>query len=257
MKNYIILIALLSITALSCRKVIQVDLNSSSPRYTIVGNVTDQPGPYQITIQRSVNFNQSNSFPPVTGAQVYITDVTSGISDTLTELAAGDYVTHVLSGVPGHVYQMKIITGADSFSAISAMPEPVLLDSLYTQRSYFGSNINLVPVYKDPVGQGNRYHLRYSVGDSTSPQIIVTDDQFKDGQTINRPIENKITIRPGASLSVELQCIDHDVFDYYNDLQQTVEQNSATPANPNSNISGGALGYFSAHTVCLRQIIVQ
>jgi hypothetical protein len=70
------------------------------------------------------------------------------------------------------------------------------------------------------------------------------------------PIENKIPIHSGDQLCVELQCIDRGVFDYYNTLQQTVEQSSATPANPASNITGGALGYFSAHTINRRQIVV-
>jgi len=38
--------------------------------------------------------------------------------------------------------------------------------------------------------------------------------------------------------------IDKDVFKYWNELQ-SINPGSAAPANPTSNISNGALGYFS------------
>jgi hypothetical protein len=48
-----------------------------------------------------------------------------------------------------------------------------------------------------------------------------------------------------------MRCIDKGAYDYFYSLDQitSTNGNSATPANPVSNISGGALGYFSAHTV--------
>jgi len=44
-----------------------------------------------------------------------------------------------------------------------------------------------------------------------------------------------------------MQCIDKNIFRYFTTLTE-VQENSTTPANPDSNISGGVLGYFSAHT---------
>jgi hypothetical protein len=52
---------------------------------------------------------------------------------------------------------------------------------------------------------------------------------------------------PKDSVTIEMHCIDKPVYDYYYSLGN--RDNSATPANPVSNIVGGALGYFSAHTV--------
>lgn len=47
-----------------------------------------------------------------------------------------------------------------------------------------------------------------------------------------------------------LQAIDKSVYDYFSSLNKLSAggiNSSATPANPVSNVSGGALGYFSAH----------
>lgn len=56
-------------------------------------------------------------------------------------------------------------------------------------------------------------------------------------------------IKAGDIITVEMQTIGKDVYDYFFSLDQTLSQSVATPANPVSNISGDALGYFSAHNV--------
>ncbi len=60
-----------------------------------------------------------------------------------------------------------------------------------------------------------------------------------------------IKVRSKDTVMVEMRCIDKAVYDYFYSLDQisSTNGNSATPANPVSNILGGALGYFSAHTV--------
>jgi len=249
-------ICLLVITFCSCQKVINVNLGSTPPAYVVVGNITDQPGPYTVTITKSVNFDQDNVFPGVHGATVYITDVTAGLTDTLSEFVTGMYQTHILTGTPGHVYKMNIITSNQNFTATSTMPQPVALDSVYTQTSIFGGDTDVVPMYKDPVGLGNFYHLLLTIEDSVSTEIYLHNDEISDGEEVKQPLRNNIKVLPGNTITVELQCIDSGVYQYYNNLQQTEQQNSATPANPQSNVKGGALGYFSAHTVRKKSITV-
>ncbi len=241
----------------SCQKVIHLNLGTSTSRYVIVGNVTDQPGPYTISITKSINFDQDNVFPAVSGASVYITDSTAGITDTLTEVTPGNYQTHTIAGVSGHVYHLGVLVNGNSFASSSIMPQPVGLDSIYTQAAVFGNNTDVVPLYRDPVGTGNYYHLVLTVQDSVSQEIYIHDDEATDGNEVQSALRNDIKVNSGNAITVELQCIDHGVFQYFKDLQQTIQQNSATPANPESNITGGSLGYFSAHTVRKKTIIAQ
>ena len=56
-----------------------------------------------------------------------------------------------------------------------------------------------------------------------------------------------------------MQCIDDKVYLFYAALLQLSgggPGGGVTPANPPSNISNGALGYFSAHTVRTRNIVI-
>jgi hypothetical protein len=53
--------------------------------------------------------------------------------------------------------------------------------------------------------------------------------------------------------------IDKNVYQYFYELQQLLQANpfnEATPSNPDTNLTGGALGYFSAHTIETKQKIV-
>lgn len=256
--NKIFLYLLVITTFSSCQKVIKINLNGSSPKFVIIGNVTDEPGPYTIKITKSVNFDQDNVFPGVHNAVVYITDQTLNITDTLSEISGGNYQTHFLSGVSGHTYQLYVTSDNNVFTSSSIMPARVPLDSIYTQKSLFGSGTDVVPIYKDPVGVGNQYHIILKIKDSiSSVAVYIHDDALQDGNLVSEALMNSIDIHSGDSVMVELQCIDKNVFQYYTDLSATIQQNSAAPSNPQSNITGGALGYFSAHTSSRKSIIAQ
>ncbi|MDR6804705.1 hypothetical protein J2Y45_002987 [Dyadobacter sp. BE34] len=252
MKTSVWMLAFCVTSFYSCQKVIEVKLNPSSPRYVITGNITDQPGPYEVKMTSSIHFDQDNNFPAVSGAKVYITDQNAGLTDTLTEVTPGRYLTHVLAGVPGHTYKMVVMLGNETFSSVSTMPPPIALDSLYTKAATFGDGTDVVALYDDPVARGNFYHLVLAVQDRPSREIYLHNDKINNGATVTHVLNNDVDIRRGDIITVSLQCIDTDVYDFYYSLDQALKQNSAVISNPKTNIRGGAMGYFSAHTTRTR-----
>ena len=243
-----------------CKKVINVTLNSTSPQYVVEGNVTNQAGPYLVTITKTINFSQDNVWPTVSGAIVVITDVTAGQVDTLIEATPGNYNTHIITGMPGHKYQLYVNAANNIFTATSTMPAVITLDSLYTQPSPFGGNHpQLVPVYTDPTLVGVNYHYYHFTeykNDTESSDVIIRNDELINGQLIKQPVGGD-GLNTGDSVALYLECIDSGVYQYYYTLDQTENQNSASPSNPLTNLTGGALGYFSAHTSSLKTLIVQ
>lgn len=241
----------------SCQKVIQVHLNDSDPKIVIEADVTDKPGPYYVKLSRSVNFDQQNVFPAVSGAVVIISDEHS--ADTLRETAPGNYQTNTLTGMPGHKYSLYVNVGGRVFTASSTMPLLVTLDSLYTEKSSFSKDksTSIIPVYTDPQTKGNYYHLTLSKNDTESKSIFIRNDNLINGQTLHQPLNGGNKLDPNDRIVVGLECIDSAVYQYFYTLAQTKNENSATPANPLSNITGGALGYFSAHTSSVRSLIVR
>ena len=238
-----------------------INLKSSAPKYVVEGNITDQSGPYFVKITRSVNFDQDNVFPQVSGAKVVITDNNSGQTDTLQELTPGNYQTSVLNGIPGHNYSLYINAAGKVLTSNCTMPMPVTLDSLYSEVAGFrGKNISVIPVYFDPIKTGNFYHFTVIKNDTLTNAINVRNDALVNGQVIQQPIStggNVGKLIPGDIVTVSLECIDSMVYQFYYTLRQSQNENAATPTNPVSNISGGqSLGYFSAHTVSSKTIII-
>ncbi len=255
---YLFVLAIVAFTLPSCQKVINVNLNAADPKYVIEGNVTNLAGPYIIKITKTVNFDQLNDFPAVSGAVVSITDITANVADTLLELTPGYYTTSFIIGLPGHTYQLRITTNGKLFTASSTMPLPVTLDSLYMSKSAFGKPRPAI-IYTDPISKGNYYYFAEYKNHVQTDNIYIRSDELINGETINQTLNRgggESNLNTGDSLSIGLQCIDSAIYQYYYSLQQTKNQNAATPANPQTNITGGALGYFSAHTVSTRTVVV-
>jgi len=248
----------LALSFASCQKVINVDLNDSDSRYVISGEITDAPGPYYVTISRSKNFDENNDFPMVEGAVTIIKDLTAGITDTLTEESAGRYRTNVINGIAGHNYELNVVIDGENFTAASAMPlTAVSIDSLYARRSDFGTDdYFIVPIFTDPAGTGNNYLLRQYVNGKVIKGSVPRSDEATDGQEVEFPLyydteeeSGNPVVRNGDTIRVDILCIDKPVYEFYRTLEQTTDQDSGTPANPVSNIKGGAIGVFNAATI--------
>ncbi len=264
MKKNLLILPIAAFAFQSCQKVIDVNLNDSDPHYIVEANINDGPGPDTVKITRSVNFSNTNTFPAVSGAVVTIKDATAGMTDTLQELTPGNYTTHLLTGVPGHTYELYIIADNHVFTATSYMPQPVLLDTIEIQKAVFGGDdLYPVPIYTDPSTQGNRYHITASVNRVPIKDWVVRSDEVTNGQTSRFPFyydagddSGNPKIKPGDSVFVNLQTIDSAVYEYYRTLDDTRQQSAAALSNPVSNIKGGALGYFNAGPIRTKGIKV-
>jgi len=254
---------LLLLTGLwSCQKVINVDLNSASPKIVIDGNVTDQPGPYTVTLSQTVNFDETNIFPPVSGALIVINDNT-GTSDTLKETTPGTYQTSKLQGVSGRTYTLTVVTNNITYTATSSMPMPVEIDTLTLKNSPRSTKKLVSVTFTDPAGISNYYHFVEQIinihitGKPYIPTLgSVTSDRLLDGTERSFLLGRGATdLTAGDSVLVSLQCVDKNVYNYFRTAQQQGDM-STTLSNPVSNISNGALGYFSACTVRTKMIVV-
>jgi len=248
---------LLSVTSLlsSCTKVINVDLNTKDPAIVIEAIVTDDANvPQTVTLSKSVNFSESNSFPAVSNAVVTISD-DAGNNATLVETKPGVYQTTTLGGVQGRTYNLKIVADGKTYTSTCKMPAKVPLDSVKFANAPFGGqdgNKSITPVFMDPVGKGNYYRFELQKRDSISKSIFLINDEIVDGAVNNRPLfESELTLRPGDFIKITMECITKEVNLYFYSMDQSSggPNSTASPANPVTNIQGAVLGYFSAHTV--------
>ena len=245
----------------SCQKVIDVDLNSASPKYVIEGEVHNLAEPCRIRITKTKNFSENNDFEGITNAFVLVSDNTGAI-DTLHYTNNGYYESSTLTGIPGRTYYMSVKIDDETFTATSQMPQQVNMDTVFTvDFTGFMDTIKLLnALYMDPGGVKNYYRFVLTLNGDLKENIYISNDELNDGLPVARNIfygRQEEQFVAGDSVTLEMQCIDKDVYHYFFTLDQTISQSSAAPTNPVSNISGGALGYFSAHTKQRKSMMIQ
>ena len=257
-KNSLLLFSWILIFS-SCTKVVELDLKEFDIKIVIEGGVVDGSAINTITLTKNINFDQSNVFPNVTGAIVEISD-DAGNSETLTETSPGVYQTTTLTGVQGRTYFLTISADGKNYTAQSTMPYKVNFDSLVVQNSlgFQGDSVaDIKPWYQDPVGIKNYYrYVRYLNGTRYKGSISV-NDFFNDGAYSTLPLpfqDDGFKVNSNDTLMIEMQCVDENIDLYFRSKQQTISGMSGAPANPETNIVGGALGYFSAYTSQSRKI---
>ena len=247
----------------SCTKVIDIKVRDSDIQYIIEGVITNEPGVCRVLISQSKNFNGNNEFNKVSGAVVKVIDNEEEF--ILEETGPGEYATSMINGTPGHIYELHISINGQLFTSASVMPEPVQMDSLYVEKGPFGQFKFATIRYTDPAGINNGYRFVQYVNGVKEPTIFWEDDEFTDGQKIIMQLDASAdekddprNIKSGDLVMVEMQTVDDPVFRFWYSLRAgggNGEGITAAPSNPVTNIQGGALGYFSAHTVNRKQVI--
>jgi hypothetical protein len=262
MKNIIIVLFITTITFSSCEKVIDLNLDTTFAQIVIQGNIYNQPGPYTIKLSQTVDFDNSGIYPPVSGAEVIISD-NHGNIDTLTETTAGIYSTSKLTGTLGYTYTLTIISGVKTYTAVSTMPDIVNIDSTYTEKTLYDREKQVNIMFKDPADIENYYRIVEFINKVPQKAFYTISDELFDGKDIiysirpargNNNNDQKLNI--GNSVTVWLECVDKGVYDYFRTADEDMGQ-SASPSNPISNFSNGALGYFNACAVSSKTIVIK
>ncbi len=236
-----------------CQRVIDVSITSASSMLVIEGNITNATGTQTISLSKTVAYTDANVYPAVSGATVSVSS--NGVTYPFKETSPGQYTISSIKTKAGQAFTMNVTVDNKTYSAVSVMPAQVNLDSLGVSKISVGSStVQTVSVfYRDPPDAVNQYRFILYINGVEVKEIFTINDALSNGRVINSMLyEDDITIHSGDKAEVEMQCIDNNVFNYWYSLSQqggNSPNNSATPSNPVSNISNGALGYFSAHTV--------
>lgn len=258
-------IGFIGITAVlfSCQKVIDVDLNEANQNVVINAAFTAEDSTVRVKISLTSSYFNSEASDLVNSATVSITDG-NGLVQNIPSLGNGTYELTNYIPVFGTTYQIDVLYAGQTYAASCKLHTPVAMEepgSLFIP-SYFGSDSGYVAVLNinDPAGVENYYQVILSKNGVKWDKLtdyITQDDQLTDGNPISRPLFAREFYNVGDSIGMELRTIDKVVYNYINQAISTVNsQASAAPANPTSNWSNKALGYFTAYGISEGGIIV-
>lgn len=252
MKRLYIIIFGFAIMLSSCEKVIDLNLDKTSPKIVIESFLTDLSSRHTVSVSTTSDFTASNAKIPVSNATVVLT-TGSGLVINFTEQSPGNYISPRYRGVPGEKYTLTVTSDGKSYSATSVMPLPVPIQSLeQIEVSFFGETRKVVQViYKDPKGFVNFYNNRVFVNNIKRGDYYLESDRFNNGNEVKNTIYlDEPDLVPGDLVRVQMLTIDENVYKFLFSITQISGNGGppTTPANPNSNFNNGALGFFSAST---------
>ncbi len=247
-----------------CTEEIDIDLNKVDSVVVIEGLISTDSDYSTVSITRTKDFSESNTFENIKGAYVELSD-NAGHSDILKENSEGKYNSSLITGIQGITYSMKVIVNDTTYTSECKIPLIVKMDSTRAKKeiddSFFGNDkdtvYNFYVYYSDPAHEDNYYQLlAYKNGEQVFSSVYsdLTNDglnveqyfTFKSVNSADDDDDEDEILEKGDFVTIEMRCISEDVYDYFNDLSSSGMV--ATPTNPQTNISGAKLGYFSAHT---------
>lgn len=267
MKNKLLLITLVLFGS-ACQKVINVDLNAANPQYVIEANLLEGTNTFYVTISKTTNYFSANQdVPRVNNATVTISD---GVNPSQTALLTidGAYQIPNYTAVSDRTYYLTVSVDGKVFTSSAYLPVSPVMDSLTYQQFSGGfgppgeAPYLMTAHFKDSLGIKNYYRMLVTKnGDLQNKpfQLYLLDDQLRDGRYIDAPIFTSFCDL-NDSMDVEMLSMDEHVFDYFQTLGDILTgdvNNSAAPANPNTNIKGGALGYFAAYSSTKKSVRIK
>ncbi|TAL59783.1 MAG: DUF4249 domain-containing protein [Bacteroidetes bacterium] len=249
----------------SCEDVIKVELNYMEPKLVIEGVITDSDNQCIIKLSKTADYFNQEINPTVSDAVITLTD-NAGTIVKFNEIVPGIYMEESVQVKPDINYTLNILSEGDEYVANATIPQKVTIDSLtyqYNSESIFYEVGYVVSChFSDPEELRNFYRLKtYNISDRTkgkNSKDIYNDDLF-NGNNVELSWSYDV-YQQFDTVVVELYTLDVQTYDYYKTLFSisggAEMMSMTTPANPNTNINNGALGYFGAYTISRDTIII-
>jgi hypothetical protein len=208
----------------------------------------------------------SSGNPVVDNAQVYISD-DMGNTDTLFYNGNGFYLTAVnRSVVQGRTYSLKVIHDGVQYDAISRVPDyKMALDSItyvyHEQSTFFEEGYNIIINGQENPLPGDFIRFITYKNDTiqTDPfKYFISDDLYVNGSYIVAQVP--FTFQSGDTARVEILSIDRAYYRYLYTISTQVANTGgpfdSAPANPPTNLTNGAVGYFAACSIDSKEKIL-
>ena len=280
MKTLYLFIGLIVLFFSSCEEVIEIDINDANPEVIIEAIITDLIGPYTVKITKSGDFYEPGIYETISNAIIILSD-DDGNSEILEEIEEGIYQTDEIIGLPGKTYKLSIDIEGKNYYASSTMPEKVILEKLTYKYSEISNPHQTTDGYSvsfminDPANALNYYRLKiYRNGElytDAQNYIILWDDKLFDGNRATLPIKKGGELfQLNDTLDVELHTLNKESYWYYRTLNNVITKDnpmgsfgkqmmegSTAPANPETNWTNGALGFFTTSCVSTKRIVIE
>ncbi|GAA3952833.1 DUF4249 domain-containing protein [Hymenobacter algoricola] len=262
-----------------CIDVVDVKIPEGQPLLAVEGEITDQPGPYLITLTKTVPYFDEVALPRVQGAVLTLAD-NEGHRETLREVRPGTYATSTLQGKIGNQYVLTIQAEGEEYRAETEIRRTPEIDSIraeYRPRASTQNEGYYILYYgAETPGVGDYYRFKVfhnGVLLNRPNDLIVTNDEQVDGNYIggveltNEKGANDQPFAKGDRVRVQAESLPRDYFYFLSEMVtqlNNVGLFATPPANVRTNIRNvrpgsekAAVGYFAGHTVRADSLVIR
>ena len=262
-----------------CTEYIDLELETSSRRLVVDGMITDERKMQYLRLTQSVPFLSDTVSPPVSGANVYITNGYGVEILRESNEMPGFYLTENDFTAPPENYYELTVSGVDidedgeteTYRAVSYMPEVEKPDSINLVYDETWEIWKVLLYGSDNLETEDYYLFRLMINgtlisDNISEYNVASDRFFEDGradgvwvQSINANRDAE-PLQEGDVVSLQMCGITEAYFDFLEGVQREGRGQyplfSGPPANAPGNISNDALGFFAAFSVSSVNFVV-
>jgi len=271
LKYIIFLVGIASIFA--CEEVIDLDINQAPPQLVIDGLVSNDDTTHYVRVTRTADF-YGNGGEDVTDAIVQVSDEIGNLYNYTHNPEGYDslngyyFSDQKFAGRTSGVYELNVDVDNQIFFAIDTLRPITPIDSLLIQvdpkaeadPESEGEIYQVLLYAQEPQETVDFYYFKFyrdSLLDGRD-NIYVFDDKIL-GSTLNG-LPSPILFKEGELASVEIYSLTRVQFVYLTDLGALMNGDggmfSPPPANPRTNISGGALGLFQVSGISRGAILI-
>ena len=273
MKKIISLLAILLL--ISCEDKVNVALDTANPKLVIDATILRQKGTsgsdQTIKLTTTTDY-YSNVIPTVSGATVYIIDLSSLLAVVYQfneSPNTGEYVCNSFVPVINHNYMLTVIYNGQTYKSTEKLLATPTIDTIEqtTVQGFGGDEIQVKFFYQDNGSEDNNYLIGVKNSTKVIPEYGVLKDEFFQGNQMFGFYSND-KLKAGNQLFFSLEGISTKYYNYMNKLLNIAGSGGGSPfSTPPATLRGNIinqtneneypLGYFHLSEIDTRNYIVQ
>lgn len=265
------------IGSMSCEQTVRLDTDPIETKVVIEGLVTNDADLNYIRLTSSRDFYSNGLAAGIVDAEVVVNDNEGGQvrylhnPDNLPELEGVYLPENEYAGVIGRTYTMTVTVDGEQYTAQETLLPVTPIDSLtvaidedeQADPEDEGRFYEVLFYAQEPQDRVDHYLFKfYRNGElikDYEEDIYFAEDEFIGEAIDDLPIAGFYAL--DDLVKVEMYSITREAFIYYNDLFNLLNSDggmfSPPPANPRTNLTNGALGYFQVSALATEEIVVE
>ncbi|WPR71227.1 DUF4249 domain-containing protein [Flavobacterium sp. NG2] len=273
MKKLNILIALLITLFLSsCEEVVNIDLDTATPRLVIEASIKWKKGTtgkeQKIKLTTTTSF-YSSQIPTVSGAIITVKNSSNTTFNFVEIGKTGEYLCTNFTPVINEKYTLNINLNGVNYTATETLKSVAPIEEIVqnNEGGFTGKDIQLKTFFTDPAAETNYYLYQYSYTDKITQSFYGDEDTFFQGNRFFS-LSQSDEIKKGDEITVTHYGISKTYYNYMNVLISIAGGGGGGPfQSPPATVRGNIinatnkdnypLGYFYLSEIDSRTYTIQ